>query len=325
MKFSVIIPLYNKVRYISKAIDSIAYQTFDDFELIVIDDGSTDDSYSVASKCLLDHKTDIPRYQIIHQENKGVSTARNNGVAVSEGSFICFLDADDWWEPDFLAEMSSLITDFPDAGIYGCSYYYVKNGKKSVRVSAPRGYINYCATYAARLCMPLTSISVAIPRTIFDEFHGFKSHLRLGEDFDLWIRITLKYKTAFNDKPLANYNQDVEKCSRGIGQLHSPQFHMLWNLDYLSEEENTNHEYKVLIDRIRVYSLLPYYMSKEYHNDAVGILNKVDWSKQPGQLTRLYNMPTWYLRFRQRVLTTGSVCKTFFQVSLPSFLKDFMK
>ena len=126
MRFSIIIPLYNKAPYIQKALESVFAQTFQDFELIVVDDGSKDSSYETAKSILARAKVN---YQLIHQENTGVSTARDNGVAASHGDYLCFLDADDWWAPTFLEKMDCLIRDYPDAGIYGTNYYYVKNGR----------------------------------------------------------------------------------------------------------------------------------------------------------------------------------------------------
>lgn len=304
MRFSVIIPLYNKAPYVEKALRSVLAQTFLDFELIVVNDGSKDDSLAVAQRVL-----EGTPAAIINQENAGVSMARNNGAAESNGEYICFLDADDWWEPTFLERMNNLINEFPEAGIYGSSYYYVKNGRKSVRIDAPTGYINYCRLYAESMCMPLTSISVAIPRAVFAEHGGFKPELKLGEDFDLWIRIALRHKVAFLDKPLANYNQDINVYNRGIGHLHKPESHMLWNLDYLEPEENINPDYKQLIDNLRTYGLLPYYLSKEYRDEALTQLAKVDWSRQPKKWQSLYRKPVWYLRARQRFYTAGSRIK----------------
>jgi glycosyltransferase involved in cell wall biosynthesis len=117
--FSIIIPLYNKAPYIAKAIQSVASQTFQEFELIVIDDGSTDDSYSIARQMLDALNPPLGGWGAVHQENQGVSTTRNNGVKLAKFPYICFLDADDWWEPTFLEEMKVLIDAFPEAGIYG--------------------------------------------------------------------------------------------------------------------------------------------------------------------------------------------------------------
>lgn len=309
MRFSVIIPLYNKAPYVEKALRSVLGQTFPEYELIVVNDGSKDDSLAVA-----EHVLEGSGATVISQENAGVSTARNNGVAASHGDYICFLDADDWWEPTFLEKMSQFIDEFTDVGIYGCGYYLVKNGKKRIApIGVPetfeKGYINYCSVYAQTLCMPLTSISVAIPRRVFDEFGGFRPQLKLGEDFDLWIKIALRYPVAFLNKPLSNYNQDVDITYRGTHRLQDPKFHMLWNLGYLEEEEKTNSDYKQLIDRLRTYGLYPYYLSKEYRLAAKVLLDKVDWTRQAKKWRRLYGMPVGILRLRGIVMRIGSKVK----------------
>lgn len=307
MRFSVIIPLYNKAPYVQKVLESVISQTFQDFELIVVDDGSDDFSYKIAKDFL---SKSSANYQLIHQENAGVSSARNNGVSASHGDYLCFLDADDWWAPTFLEKMDNLIQNYPEAAIYGTNYYYVKNGRQRVCVTtAETGYINYCQVYAKQLQMPLWTGAVCVPRDIFDEIGGFRPHLKLGEDFDLWVKIALKYKVAFLNEPLSYYFQDSDKTWRLVGKLHDPKCHMLWNLDYLSEEEKTNPDYKSLIDNLRVYSLLPYYLSAQYHDAAKQELSKVDWSKQPSRIQRLYKWPVFLLIFRHAILKSGSCVK----------------
>jgi len=106
MRFSVIIPLYNKAPYVAKAIGSVLTQTFTDFELAIVDDGSKDNSAQIAERAI----EGCDNCRLIRQENAGVSMARNNGVSLSQGEYLCFLDADDWWAPTFLEEMSKLIT-----------------------------------------------------------------------------------------------------------------------------------------------------------------------------------------------------------------------
>lgn len=307
MRFSVVIPLFNKASYVVKAIESVLAQTYQDFELVVVDDGSEDNSLSYARSAL--EKCNNP-FQLIIQNNAGVSTARNNGVAACHGDYLCFLDADDWWAPTFLERMDDLISMFPDAGIYGTNYYYVKNGRKRVCItSASTGYINYCQVYSQEMSMPLTSISVAIRSLVFNEFNGFKPNLKLGEDFDLWIRIALKYRVAFLNEPLAFYNQDSCPEWRGTAQLTEPQYHMLWNMDYLSEEERINPDYKRLIDGLRTYSLFPYYLSKDYRQAAIVELDKVDWERQPSRIQSLYKRPVFILRCRYVFLKYGSAVK----------------
>ncbi len=312
MKFSVIMPLYNKAPYVAKAIGSVLAQSFTDYELIIVDDGSKDDSADIASKAIEGHKN----CQLIRQENAGVSMTRNKGVTASQGVYLCFLDADDWWEPTFLEEMWKLIAEFADAGIYGTSYTIVNETKRKTRISPigvesgfERGYINYCQVYAKTLAMPLWTGAVCIPRNVFDEMKGFPEGVKLGEDFLLWIRIALRYKVAFLNKPLAYYNQDVDAANRGVGKLHDPQCHMLWNLGFLAEEEKNNSDYKEMVDKLRTYGLMPYYLSKEYHEAACRELEKVDWKFQPMKVRRKYQRPLMWLKFQLVLRNVGSKCK----------------
>ena len=312
MRFSVIIPLYNKAPYVAKAIGSVLSQTFTDYELVVMDDGSKDGSFEEALKAIGGN----PRCHLFRQTNGGVSIARNNAVSLSRREYLCFLDADDWWEPTFLEEMSKLIDEFPNAGIYGTNYTIVNETKRKTRVADigveqgfESGYINYCQVYAKTLAMPLWTGAVSMPRAVFDEMGGFPKGIKLGEDFLLWIRVALKYKVAFLNKPLSFYNQDVEVANRGVGRLHRPVEHMLWNVDFLSEEEKKNPDYKQLIDNLRTYGLLPYYLSKEYRDAAKQELAKVDWDRQPEKTKRLFQKPLPMLKARNKVMSLGSKLK----------------
>ena len=312
MRFSVIIPLYNKAPYVAKAIQSVLAQTFKDFELVIVDDGSKDDSAEIALKIIENHSN----CRLICQENAGVSMARNNGVAVSQGDYLCFLDADDWWAPTFLEEMSKLNEDFPDAGIYGTNYIIVNETKHKTRVAPigvedefEKGYINYCQVYAKTLAMPLWTGAVSMPRRVFLEMRGFPKGIKLGEDFMLWIHIAMKYKVAFLNKPLAFYNQDVDVANRGTNHLHNPKEHMLWNLSDLEPLEESNVDYKQLIDNLRTYSLLPYYLSTSYHEVARMELDKVNWGKQTSSLRRQYHQPLWMLRSTLGIKKLGSKVK----------------
>lgn len=320
IQFSVIMPLYNKAPYVRKAVESVVGQTYTDWELVVVDNGSTDGSGEIVAE-ITDSRIRVVRLE----ENMGPGAARNYGVACHGdlkaatqnnpvSPYICFLDADDWWEPTFLEEMAGLIERHPDAGIYGTGYYIVKNGKKrlapiGVEDGFGEGEINYCKVYAKKLCMPLTSITVAMPRRVFEENDGFKTHLRLGEDFDLWIRIALKHKVVLLNKPLSNYNQDVAITYRGTHHLREPKEHMLWNLGYLEPVEKTDPDYKQLIDNMRTYSLMPYLLTKQYRSAARQELTKVDWSRQREDIVRLYNKSLLYLKLRDTLLKAGSRLK----------------
>ena len=305
--FSVIIPLYNKAPYIAKAIESVLGQTFRDFEVIVIDDGSTDQSLEVAKT--FENKS----ITIISQPNSGVSTARNNGVKLAKHPYICFLDADDWWHPTFLEEMKRLITDFPDAGIYGSGYYIVKNGKERIApIGVPQGFergiIDYCEVYAKTLCMPLTSISVVIPKHIFDEEKGFKSQLKFGEDFDLWIRIALKHKVILVNKPLAYYNQDVDVNNRAIGsRFYKPEEHMLFSNygDFMHNEG-----FRFLFERLALYGLLSYYLNDVNKLEVYQILSEINWDKHESKYHQYYKkFPRWAVKVWFKIIKKLSIIK----------------
>lgn len=306
--FSVIMPLYNKAPYVRKAVESVVGQTWRDWELIVVDDGSTDGGGDIVTSIA------DPRIRLVRQENAGVSAARNRGVSLSTAPYTTFLDADDWWEPTFLEEMAGLIERHPDAGIYGTGYWIVKNDRKrlapiGVEEGFAEGEINYCQVYARTLCMPLTSITVCIPRRVFDEAGGFPLGITLGEDFLLWLRIALTHKTVLLNKPLANYNQDVDVAHRGTHHLHPPERHMLWQLGEYEPLEKSSPAYKRLIDNLRTYSLMNYLLDRRYREAARTELAKVDWSRQPAKTRRLYRWPVWLLRLRLFVLKIGSHIK----------------
>lgn len=295
MKFSVIIPLYNKEQYVAKAIKSVLSQIFTDYELIIVDDGSRDDSFAVAQK-LIEGQANCHLYK---QENSGVSVARNKGVSLSRGEYLCFLDADDWWEPTFLEEMSKLIEEFPDAGIYGANYTIVNETNHKTRVAKigvedgfKKGYVNYCQVYAKTMYMPLTSISVSIPRCVFEEMRGFPQGIKLGEDFLLWIQIALKYKVAFLNQPLAYYNQDVEAVSKGVkSKGYDPDTFMTFHFGQFEEDEKVNRDLKVLLDRLRVFSLMRFRIENTYVQRVKQEIAKVDFANVDKKYRFYYKSP----------------------------------
>ena len=251
--FSVIIPLFNKAPYIRKALESVFAQTYIDYELIIVDDGSTDGSFTIAKQFIEEglkikgsedevkgkensgaetngYKLAPINYKLIRQANSGVSAARNAGVAQAQGEYLAFLDADDWWEPTYLEHMAQLIEDYPDAGLYACNYVYYKPGKTHVALNISTGYINYPKAYYESDAMPVWTGAAMIPRKVYDEMGGFPIGIKLGEDFLLWSKIALHYSVAFLNEPLAWYNNDVPVNLRATRNLHHPNNHMLFQM-----------------------------------------------------------------------------------------------
>lgn len=277
MKFSVIIPLYNKAPYIRKALESVLAQTYTDYELIIVDDGSTDGSADIAeaileeairqqgyetkgmensgADTLASRLSGVPenacgdlrcssplafRLRLLKQPNQGVSAARNAGVAQAQGEYLAFLDADDWWELTYLERIAQLIEDYPDAGLYACNYIYYKPGKTHVALNISTGYVNYPKAYYESDAMPVTSITAIIPQKVYDEMGGFPLGIKLGEDFLLWSKIALHYPVAFLNEPLACYNNDVPVTMRATRNLHAPEHHMLFRLELAFGDEGEN-------------------------------------------------------------------------------------
>ena len=357
MKFSVIIPLYNKAPYIRKALESVLAQTYTDYELIIVDDGSTDGSAEIAEAFLQDPASrlspltssltsdSVPAsrlspfaFRLLKQKNAGVSAARNNGFSVSSAEYLAFLDADDWWEPTYLERMAQLIADYPDAGLYASNYYYHKDGINIIKVDIPTGYFNYPKEYYKNFAMPVTSISVVIPRIVYDLVGGFPLGIKLGEDFLLWAKIALQYKMAFLNEPLAYYNNTLPPNYRATTHLHKPKEHMLFRLELAFGDEgmrrlgerreakgtesseanisasnlspltsNLKSDWKSLLDMLRLLGLHSYWLSDEYHEIALREIDKVDMSKQYDFLVKLYRTPRWVQRLKQRLLRIVAV------------------
>ena len=288
-------PLYNKAPYVLKSVESVVGQTFLNWELVVVDDGSVDGSGDIVES------VNDSRIRLVRQDNAGVSAARNRGVGESTAPYVCFLDADDWWEPTFLEEMAGLLERHPNAGIYGTGYYIVKNGKKriapiGVDEDFTEGEINYCRVYAKTLCMPFTSITVAIPRQVFKEIGGFPADIKLGEDFMLWVRIALNHKAVLLNKPLSNYNQDVDVTYRGT---HKKQYDIdsfsTFHFDQFAEEESLNRNLKVILDKLRVLSLMSFRRYNLYPNRIKEEIAKVDFANVDKFYWFYYNAPYWFI------------------------------
>jgi len=315
--FSVIITLYNKAAYIERAIQSVLSQTFQEFELIVVDDGSTDNPFVQLSVISQQLSVDAPeiykKVRVIQQQNQGVSTARNNGVKLAKYDYIAFLDADDSWEPAYLEEMNGLIAAYPNAGIYGSGYFIVKNGNKriapiGVEKDFHRGLINYCQVYSQTLCMPLWTGATIIRKYVFDLENGFNPRLKLGEDFDLWIRVAIKHPVAFLNKPMASYHQDVDLTNRAIGEkLYKPQEHMLFT-DY--GEFKNNPDFVYLYERLALYGLLPYYLKGKNKKEVKAILSQIRWNQHELKYRLYYQvLPKGIVRVWFQLLKFGSVLK----------------
>lgn len=197
--FSVVIPLYNKQDYIAACIQSVMNQSFQDFEIIVVNDSSTDNSLQVFESF------NIPELTIInHVQNKGLSASRNTGIQNSQSQYIAFLDADDCWTPVFLETVFNLINNYPQASIFGTDYVEVyPNGK---RLAVKKNLKNFTENdglitdfFISGLQQPIyCPSSFCVKKTVFDAIGLYNETITFGEDIDFNIRANLNFQLAYS-------------------------------------------------------------------------------------------------------------------------------
>lgn len=217
-KISVVIPLYNKEKEITRAIGSVFEQTMKDFEVIIINDGSTDRSCEiVASYAGQLGWEGRNRIRIIDQVNQGVSAARNRGIEEGKSDLIAFLDADDEWLPRYLETILRLWASFPECDVFSTNYLFVEPEGKGY-VPALRGVpgkpwegilTNYFAV-AAKSDPPLWSSAVSVTKKAITSVKGFPVGVTSGEDLLTWAKLAASYDIAYSTIPLAKFNMCLE-------------------------------------------------------------------------------------------------------------------
>ena len=246
-KISVVIPLYNKGFIVSKTLESVINQTFIDFEIIIVNDGSTDDSAAIVER----FKDE--RILLFHQENKGAAAARNLGIEKARGELIAFLDADDIWEANHLEELFQLYTDFPSCGMY-CSRYTMKiSNNKIIPIhylpelkNDFRGVILDYFKSSLHYRVGLTS-AVSIPKSILEKYN-FNTEVSSGQDTELFTKIAIHFPVAITNKVTMQYdfstNNHLSKTPITKKKL--------FNLNQFLVFEKENPSLKAFLDLYRV-------------------------------------------------------------------------
>ena len=245
-QFSIIIPLYNKEKFIEDTLKSVLQQSFTDYEILIINDGSTD-----ASEAKILAFNDA-RIQYFRKENEGVSEARNYGIENAKSEYITFLDADDYWYPNFLEEMLLNIGKFPEQKVFAAAIE-IENPKNvipssySIPKSAESIVVNYFeASYQEGV---IFTSCAAFHKSVFETIGNFDPKIKSGQDTDLWIRIGLVYPVVFSFKILTRYIYDPNSLSKKKSLLNQ-------KLDFskFTEAEKNNAALKKFLDLNR-YSL----------------------------------------------------------------------
>lgn len=294
--FSVVIPLYNKEKSVKNTIGTVINQTITDFELLVINDGSTDKSREIVAGINDD------RIRIVDKPNGGISSSRNEGIMRARYDYIAFLDADDLWESDFLETIHKLITDYPNADCYATGYACKYNNTTlNVFGVRKRGIIHdfFKQVYKAPV---MHSSSVCVKKSTFNKVGHFNTAIRRGEDYDMWARLGRAATIAATPEVKVWYRLNVENSAM-VG-LHKPQTLWLYNIPPESYKDK---------DQKRYYKRFIHRQVLEYL-----IKGKFKWARQIASHNR--KVANWYsyfliarsIQFRQFMSWAKLLGKRFF-------------
>jgi glycosyltransferase involved in cell wall biosynthesis len=252
---SVVIPLFNKQQSAERAIGSVLAQSYPHFELIVVDDGSTDQSLSVARTF-----TD-PRIQILTQQNFGVATARNRGVSVAQGDYVCFLDADDEYGVEFLAEIHQLIQKQPQAALYSCRYKEVDEqgapflGNCDLHEPFFGEVSNFFVHYKNSRSL-ICSSNICARKALIQQIGGFPDGQKIGEDIYVWLRLALLGPVMFSSRILSTVYRNAENRTISSGMRAVPYHTRFFLTDRLWRQQQQPETIEKLLQFIYHNSLI---------------------------------------------------------------------
>jgi glycosyltransferase involved in cell wall biosynthesis len=223
-KISVVIPLFNKEKYIGRTINSVLNQTIEDFEILIVDNNSTDNGMDVVSKY-----KDI-RIKCLQQKVKGVSAARNFGITNSTSNLIAFLDADDEWLPQYLENILKLVKKYPEAGAYASSFIKIENDgsiiKSVYKIPNLKNDHFLIKNYIKLMVLslyPFCTSSIVVKKKVLIENNCFTLGEQYGEDLEMWLKISLNHPIAYCTIFGAIYHRDAE--SGLTNRQHGKQMH----------------------------------------------------------------------------------------------------
>ncbi|PZD78052.1 glycosyltransferase family 2 protein [Mesonia sp. K7] len=297
-KISVVIPLYNKEKYIERTLNSVLQQTFSDFEVIIVNDASKDKSLERV-KNIQDKRIRI----IEHPKNKGLSAARNTGIHSALSEIITFIDADDKWKPFFLSEILQLSESFVDCAIYGTDYEIEIDQKRyQTKKNLPthissNDQVKIADFFEANTHHPIYNYSsVAFKKNVFDKIGGFDTSLDLGEDLDFNIRVNSNFSLAYCNKACVIYHADIpeQMTNSTIAQKRIIDFK---KFDRQAEKNTSLKKY---------LNSLRYYYASQFKNYGQQNLFKkfskeIDFSELSYKQKVMIKSPLWLYRILKKV------------------------
>ena len=280
---SVVIPLYNKEKSIRATLESVLAQTYTDYEVIIVNDGSTDKSADVVRNFISTVKSEVyevKNIRLIQQENAGVSAARNAGILAAQGEYVAFLDADDLWTPEYLETLSSLVQDYPNAGLYSIGYIAIstpyppsqekidKYNQKAFRGYVENPWIDDIDLYIGSTCSSKDRLM---------RIGMLDTRMTHGEDLDLCWRLILDGGLVRDSKCCAFYRVDAE--NRAMNRVAPLEKHIPYYVDKYVELRSQNADFRRFFDSQMIYRLYPYLLDMKYKREASKIAQKFDYSQ----------------------------------------------
>lgn len=192
IEISVVVPLYNKKKSVLETMKAALNQTFNNYEIIVVDDGSTDHSAELVETIKNE------KLKIYRKENTGVSDTRNFGITKAQGDYIAFLDADDLWDNLYLERLHMMIESAPECGMFVQNYQTVRFDDLPLKLNSPKGHIEVYKNWEEVFSeMPLVTPAIAVNKKKFIDSGCFDTSLSIGEDLEAWLRISLQYPVCY--------------------------------------------------------------------------------------------------------------------------------
>jgi glycosyltransferase involved in cell wall biosynthesis len=278
--FSIVIPLFNKAHTIIRTLNSVLAQTVTDFEVIIVDDGSTDNGVSV-----IENNTNDSRIRIIRQKNQGVSLARNVGIQEAKGDYIAFLDGDDEWLPEYLQKVSEAIKKFPEAGLFTSARFdqdlskLIKNKILATKYKNEISKIDYFENPHVFSHISATVTKRLILHENFETWGSFVPGHKYNEDFAFLFRVALHTKFVYIGIPLIIYNGGVEgqvtsALANNIRIKDSILFHNLVLSEWLSLTEKPKN-FQIFM-QYEIRHILLGYIRKNKQNEITLFCNSLD-------------------------------------------------
>ena len=298
---SVVIPLYNKEKSIAITLQSVYEQTYKDYEVVIVNDGSADKSLDAVKDFVSRLENEEWRLKIVSQENAGVSAARNRGVKEAKGQYVAFLDADDIWEPTFLEEAVRLIKDFPGAAIYGLGLGEIYKGKRYLASEyVPTDFRGVVKNLwdDPNTMMAWSGSGTICPRELALKTPA-KTQLTHGEDLDQWLRLMLQGDAVVYNKTLAYYILDAE--NRAMYKMPPIEKHIVSVISEYAEARANNPQFRKAFDTQMIYFLYRFMFTKDKAK-AQDLAKLLDYSQLKWSLRLRMEYPRlyqWYERLKE--------------------------